>query len=143
MPLEQVVALQYTRHALSVALVPLTKAFSFGEDQSVIDWGLGRDKLFCYHDREAYWDVVQCKIQEIQKTATGWERGPITQVLLLEESVLDLRFLDTLQDALDDIQAWKTDGPQITTAGCDPLFTAAKGAAEFAKRLQEAPRDCV
>ncbi|MCJ1386477.1 hypothetical protein MMC17_009603 [Xylographa soralifera] len=76
-----------------------------------------------------------CEIEE--------EEMPLEQVLAIQGGALNMHFLNTLHDALSGIQTSNTVGPQITTAGLDPLYAAAKGAPEFAKRLQEAPRNCI
>lgn len=143
MPLEQVPAIHYTRRALSVTLTPLTKAFSFGDDQSLIDWDAGLDALSSYPDASTYWNAVHNKIQEVPNTATGWGRRPVTKLLVLGESALDPTFLKVLQDALRGIRISDTALIYVATDGPDPFYAAAKGAAEFAKRLQEAPRNCV
>lgn len=141
MPLEQVLAVHYSRHALSVTLAPLTKAFSFSDDQSLIDWKLGLNALSLYPNVNSYWEAVGVKIQEVPNTATGWGKRPVTKVLLLGESALDPRFLKALQDALGGIRTTKN--AAILKVTRDPLYAAARGAAEFAKRLQEAPRNCI
>ena len=58
------------------------------------------------------------------------------------ESAEDERFLNVLQAATGPLMT-SNNLSDLMTPGANPLYTAARGAAEFAKRKQETPRGCV
>lgn len=64
------------------------------------------------------------------------------------ESALDERFLDVMRDALHDVLHDDVMIPLDATSKLkekliNPTFAAARGTAEFAKRLMESPDGCV
>jgi len=116
------------------------------EDRHVFDWSAGLEALPSYSSADAYWDHVRDTIKSlVQSTAEFRTSLPFTTVLLLGESARNPDFLRVLRDILREL-----DGSQNLAAAfnvdkvVDPLYAAACGAAEFAKRIQEAsPYNCI
>lgn len=131
-PREQVLAISYTVDALEVSLSAVESAYQPYEPKNshFIDWDVGEGLLAGYSRADAYWVVVRRKILEL--SYRDYVKKPITHVLLLGESALGETFQRVLLAALHGFQ---DEMPTIHRA--DPLYVAAKGAAEFAKRAQE------
>lgn len=132
LPREQVLAISYTEDALEVSLSTIDNAYQPYEHKNFhfIDWDMGQSSLADYSRADAYWLVLRRKILEL--SYRDYVKKPITQVLLLGESALGETFQRTLLAALHEFQ---NELPSIHRA--DPLYMAAKGSAEFAKRVQE------
>lgn len=131
-PREQVLAISYTKDALEVSLSTMENAYQTYESKNshFIDWNLGEGSLADYSRADAYWMNVRRKILEL--SYRDYAKKPITQVLLLGESAPGETFHRVLLAALHEFQ---DELPTIHRA--DPIYLAAKGAAEFAKRAQE------
>lgn len=129
---EQVLAISYTEDALEVSLSIVENAYQPYETSHshFIDWGMGEGSLADYSRADAYWVVVRRRILEL--SYRDYVKKPITQVILLGESALGEAFQHVLLAALHEFQ---DELPTIHQA--DPLYLAAKGAAEFAKRARE------
>lgn len=132
LPREQVLAISYTKDAFEVSLSTIDNAYQPYEPKNshFIDWNLGEGSLADYSRVDAYWAVVRRKMLEL--SYRDYVKKPITQVVLLGESALGETFQRVLLAALHEFQ---DELPTIHRA--DPLYLAAKGAAEFAKRAQE------
>lgn len=132
LPREQVLAISYTEKALEISLSTMENAYQPYEPKNshFIDWDVGEGSLADYSRADAYWVVVRRKILEL--SYRDYVKKPITQVLLLGEKALGETFQRILLAALHEFQ---DELPMIHRA--DPLYLAAKGAAEFAKRAQE------
>lgn len=131
-PRQQVLAISYTKDAFEAALSTIDNAYQPYEPKNshFIDWNLGEGSLADYSRVDAYWAVVRRKMLEL--SYRDYVKKPITQVVLLGESARGESFQRVLLAALHEFQ---DELPTIHRA--DPLYLAAKGAAEFAKRAQE------
>ena len=131
-PYEQVLALSYTKDALEASLSTLKTPYEPYEPahHHLIDWDSGHSSLATHSRPDAFWAVVRRRILELSYRDYPTRR--ITTVLLLGESSTDKDFQRVLVDALS---AYQEHLPVIY--GADPLFVAARGAAEFAKRAEE------
>ena len=144
MPMTRVLAIEYTKTALSITLSPFQasrKGYDWTNNRA---WDLGANarpkETDTKKDVENYW---RCVREEIQKIPARVPAGrPINRVLVMGESVLDEKFLcvmaDALHDVLEDSVPIETDEHSII----DPTFAAARGAAEFGKRKMESPDGC-
>lgn len=132
LPREQVLAISYTEKALEISLSTIENAYQpyTPKHSHFINWDVGEGSLADYSRADAYWVVVRRKILEL--SYRDYVKKPITQVLLLGEKALGETFQRILLAALHEFQ---DELPMIHRA--DPLYLAAKGAAEFAKRAQE------
>jgi hypothetical protein len=137
LPLQYILALGFTRVSLSLSLSSLTYAHTAYESKAVIAWDLGLDALNGTSNTGAYWSCVRSTIHDIAL------RSPqrITTLLLLGEEGSNPTFLDTVRDALHDLYGIDSLGVG-TLSSIEPLYVAAKGTAEFAKRFQESPWGC-
>lgn len=129
-PREQVLTVSYTKNALEMFLSSMRNPYRFYQPKNshLMDWNMGKSSLASYSRADAYWAMFRRKFIEL-----GY-RVPITQVLLLGESAHDETFQGVLLAAIHEFQ---DELPTIHRA--DPVYLAAKGAAEFAKRALEAP----
>ena len=144
---------RYTENALYVTLAPIRDAFILIDDRHHLDFTAGLNHLRSYPNVSDYWQHVQSQLTQLSRSASGWARRPITKVLLLGESVKEPEFLLVLREALADVSRLPTYiNPSIKTAlasvafdpptMADPLYAAARGAAEYAKRILNGPRGC-
>lgn len=134
LPYEQVLVISYTKDALEISLAAMKSAYQPFEPEShhLIDWALGESSLDNYSRADAYWIVVRRRILEL-----GYSEYPkkqITAVMLLGESAHNEEFQHNIIAALLEFQ---DDLPVIHRA--DPLYLAARGAAEYAKRAKLQP----
>lgn len=129
MPVEIVLAILYTRSALTTSLSGMKTAYGAMEwpQNYIQDFELGHDSLHNNPSEEYYWESLRDRIREL--TIKEFDHRRITKVLLFGESALDATFLKVLEESIASLQ---DDIPEIVKD--DPVFAAAKGAAEFAKR---------
>lgn len=150
LPVDNVLSIHYSRHALSVETKSISRigntqelyAFSpYREPRqtswsSPIDFMLGADSLpSSTGSQNAYWYRVRKAIQRDPYASRNQLRRNITYVLLQGESALNTKFLQVLQEALQEIA-----GDEAGTNMYDPIYVAAKGAAVMAMRIQETLR---
>lgn len=131
LPYEQILVISFTEDALEVSLAAMKSAYQPFEpvNHHLIDWDLGENSLNNCSRADAYWMVVRRRILEL-----GYSEYPkkqITTVMLLGESAHNEEFQHNVIDALQEFQ---DDLPVIH--GADPLYLAARGAAEYAKRAK-------
>lgn len=133
LPYEQVLAISYTEDALEVSLAAMKNAYHPFEPENhhLIDWALGESSLDSYSRADAYWIVVRRRILEL--SYSEYPNKQIIAVMLLGESAHNEEFQHNVVDALQEFQ---DDLPVIHRA--DPLYLAARGAAEYAKRAKRA-----
>lgn len=144
MPMTRVLAIEYTRTAPSITLSPFQasrKGYDWVNNRA---WDLGANarpkETDAKKDVEKYWRRVREEIQKIHARVPAGR--PINRVLVMGESVLDEKFLRVMADALHNVL---DDGVPIETDEhftIDPTFAAARGAAEFGKRIMESPDGC-
>ena len=123
---EVVMTVLYTRTVLTVSLSIVKSAFYLYEPvyRHLSDFSLGFDA----RSEEHYWDAVAAKLEQIMLENPYYERP--AKVLLMGDSVNDEAFQTTL---LKILSHQMIDLPKIYIE--DSEMAAAKGAAEFAKRL--------
>lgn len=142
MPKKRVLAVEYTKMALTVTVSPF-RASRNGYDRILLrEWDLGSDSEPPMEDEDShaenYWRRVRHLIQRLP--AKQSVKSPITEVIVMGESVLEESFIDVMRDALKSII---DEGVPMYLFDVDPTFAAARGAAEFGKRAMECPNDCV
>jgi len=115
------------------------------EDQHVFDWFAGLEALPSHPSADAYWDHVRDTIKSFVESTTDFRASRLfTTVLLLGENATNPDFLRVLRDTLRETQGSKNPTAFNIDKVVDPLYAAARGAAEFAKRIQEAPlKNCI
>jgi len=136
-PTEDVIAISYSRQTLEVTRSEISVAQRPWERVTYIDWDGGLDALTQYPNTAMYWKRVRNVLREVARVFPS----PFTTLLLLGDSALNEVFLRVVRDALEEFQGAEFVDIRLAT-GSEPLYIAAKGAAELAKRFQEAPKDC-
>lgn len=173
MPTSHILALSLTQHSFSAAYTYMSAAYRSLLEASSTRFDLGMEHLSSGSDfgeieleigcPTRYWSRIFEVIIEIGRASLR----PLTTLLLLGEDAENPDFVRTVQEALrellpeasaEEVAAMmlvsgerKADGDGEVvgeqTGGSsemlDPLYLAARGAAEFAKRAQEAPAGCV
>ena len=127
---EVVMAVAFTQSALTVSLSITKSAYYLYEPdhRHLSNFALGFESELRQRDEKSYWKAVEADLAKILVDYPSYERPG--KVLLMGECSKDPTFRETLQGVLTD-QMDKL--PAIIDE--DPEFAAAKGAAEFAKRL--------
>ncbi len=134
MPSDVVMAVLYTRTVLTVSLSITESAYYLYEPlrRHLLDFSLGYDaQSFKVADKE-YWDAVESKLQQILIKNPNYKRP--AKVLLMGDCIRNEAFLNILKKALSHQRA---EMPEILSS--DSEGVAAKGAAEFAKRIPYDP----
>lgn len=143
LPMTRMLAIEYAKVALTVTLSPFRtsrKSYDWTIERA---WDLGADARPESPDTEGirlYWQRVRAGIQKIPARIPA--DRPITHVVVMGESALDETFLTVMSDALRDVLDVRSMGIYETHM-VDPTFAAARGAAEFGKRMMESPDGCV
>ena len=134
MPFEVVMAVLYTRTALTVSLSIMASAYYMWEPpyRHLLDFSLGYDARPINVADDSYWDAVGLKLQQILIENPYYKRP--AKVLLMGDCVRDETFQRILRKALNQQMG---ELPQILDTGSEGV--AAKGAAEFAKRIPYNP----
>lgn len=122
----------YTRSALTMSFAPVRGAYFLWEPsyRHRVDFDLGSDKLASLQTPEEvkrYWSQVRTKLVEVMVERPAYDKPH--KIILMGESASDPEFVRNLWLALATVM---DRAPVLLDA--DPLFAAAKGAAEFAKR---------
>ena len=105
------------------------------EYKAILNYDLGLE--VSHLDPVSYWNNVQAAIFSVA-TVNSMK---IETLLLLGEAGLNERLLDTIHKALGERSLLPLTNIQLSTFP-DPVYAAARGAAELAKRFQEMPRHC-
>ena len=140
LPLSLVLGVEYTLASLTVTMSPFQASREgFGFDFKR-HWDLGSD----YKSKDRfYWQRIK---EAVLQGPRRWPGRDVTDIVLMGESALEQGFLHVLQDALWEVlpEIMAGHGQQFLVGSVeDPGFAAARGAAEIAKRLLEAPDGCV
>ncbi|OCK75261.1 hypothetical protein K432DRAFT_337755, partial [Lepidopterella palustris CBS 459.81] len=157
MPGHIVYSVTFTRQALYTTLDTIRSPFGFtsSSEAYLIDFNSGLNSLPTYPSPSDFWTHVRSQLLSLPRKSDR----PITKVLLAGESATDAKFLDVLRDALAEIAGSFAEKEASDGKGCkdnktfavdldidmlaDPVFAAARGAALYARRRQEAPYNCV
>ena len=134
MPSDVVMAVLYTRTALTVSLSVMKSAYYLYEplNRHLLDFSLGYDARSLSADEEDYWDAVGSKLEQILVENPYYKRP--AKVLLMGDCVRDANFQRMLKKAMGNQMAQL---PEILIEESEVV--AAKGAAEFVKRVPYDP----
>ena len=134
MPKDVVMTVLYTRTALTVSLSIMESAYYLYEPphRHLLDFSLGYDARPLNGANEGYWDAVGLKLEQILIENPYYERP--AKVLLMGDCARDETFQRILKKALNQQLG---ELPEILGRGSEGV--AAKGAAEFAKRIPYDP----
>lgn len=134
MPNDVVMAVLYTRSVLTVSLSIVKSAYYLWESDTrhLEDFSLGYNARSRGASDEEYWDAVGLRLQAIMALNPNYQRP--AKVLLMGDCVHDETFQNVLQKALENQMR---DLPKVLSK--DSEGVAAKGAAEFAKRIPYDP----
>ena len=127
---EVVMAVAFTQSVLTVTLSVMKSAYYLWEPdyRHLSNFTLGFESGLRQKDEKRYWEAVETHLAKIMVERPYYERPE--KVLLMGECINDRVFQQRLQKVLAD----QMDDPPAVIND-DPEFAAAKGAAEFAKRL--------
>lgn len=130
MPSEVVMAVLYTHTVLTVSLSITKSAYYLYEPlhRHLLDFSLGYDAQSLPMADEDYWNAVESKLEQILIENPYYKRP--AKVLLMGDCVRDKTFQHILKKVLSNQMAKM---PEILSK--DSEGVAAKGAAEFAKRI--------
>lgn len=133
MPFRHVLALSLTNRSFGVAHTYMQSAFWNSHEAESVQFELGLKNK----GKEAYWDRMLETIVSVGRKATR----PLDTLLLSGEGAEHPEFVKTVQKALLKLYSGSEPSVGLWTRR-DPLYIAARGAAEFAKRTQASPRNC-
>lgn len=134
MPSVVVMAILYTRTVLTVSLSIMKSAYYLYEplNRHLSDFSLGYDDRSLEAADKGYWDAIGMKLEQILIENPYYERP--AKVLLMGDCVQDETFQLAVNKALSNQMAQM---PKILIE--DSEGVAAKGAAQFAKRIPYDP----
>ena len=144
MPSFHVLTLSFSRVSFDVESSYMQYAWESLSNRQIFRFDLGFDNLpHDQNDREVYWENIRKTIVDTGKALDM----PLGHLLLLGDVVDNPQYIGTVQDALMELLPHESTRASILQFSkihqpLDPLYIAARGAAEFAKRIQEAPQEC-
>lgn len=130
MPITTVLTVLYTRNALCVEVSVMKSAYAYypySTSPPSMDFNLGSQALHDNPDEEYYWQAVRDRI--VAGVTGGLPANRPMKVFLLGDSTRGDTFRTVIEDALKSILGYVPD-----VYDDDPVFSAARGAAEFARR---------
>lgn len=150
LPISHVLALSLSQTTFSAAYTYMQEAY-----RSILEKELTRFDLGLQHlptngkdrpeEEDLYWSRMRATIVEVGRASLG----ELTTLLLLGDEADNPDFTRTVQDALRELlqDGSAQDALAVLSSGkrdreIEPLYLAAKGTAEFAKRAREAPAGC-
>lgn len=150
MPISHILALSLSQTSFTAAYTYMQAAYRSILEKQVVHFDLGLQNLPTngkdIQGKEAlYWSRIRAVIVDVGRAS----RGELSTLLLLGEDANNPGFIRTVQDTLREllpdvskqhVSAMLLSGKQNISV--EPLYLAARGAAEFAKRAQEAPAGC-
>jgi hypothetical protein len=145
MPYSHTLALSFSHAEFSAAYILMQSAFSSLAEKGVVRFDLDLGNLPKGEDEKAwYWSKVKDSIVSVGRVAYR----PLTDLLLLGEDADNVEFNKVVEEALWELipnnpGRIRIPSEERSSDTLDPLYVAARGAAEFAKRAQEAPASCV
>jgi hypothetical protein len=121
-------ALHYSRSALTVSLAPVNDANSVWEPdyRHVENFTLGRDAAANYYDVRDYWADVRRYVVIIMENYPGFSKP---EVIMITGDAADAEFMENLEEAMMDHM-----GRMPEVISDESVVVAAKGAAEFMRR---------
>lgn len=138
MRMRRIVAIEFSEKTLAVALIATRTACSAHLESSEVSWDLGWGKRG--GEQEVFWGKVTDRIRGVVE---GFGRK-VDTLVLLGHRAMEERLLEAVRDALERFVV--TEGEDIVVQvqnDVDPVFVAARGTAELAKRNQESPWRCI
>ena len=147
MPVSHILALSLSQISFSATYTYMRAAYRSVPEKETIDFSLGLQNSpktgeDSQQEQALYWSRMRATIIEVGRAS----RGTLNTLLLLGDIAENLDFIRTVQGALRELLS---DGftqvvPTLLLSEKrdHPLYLAARGAAEFAKRAQEAPAGC-
>ncbi|KAJ5834325.1 hypothetical protein N7447_000351 [Penicillium robsamsonii] len=118
------------------------------DEAQVLDFEVGLDRLLQTNYPDLLWSRLRSQLITLSRSS----KFPITHLVLAGESARNPRFLDNLKDSLTAISQpiitsriesqFDFMAPVQEQKTTDPTFTAARGAALYARRRQEVQEDC-
>lgn len=145
MPYSYVLAVSLSQACFSAANTYMQSAFkdALGRQVTRLDLGLGASNGSEGYD--VFWSQIRNAIVDVGRLSPK----PLTTLLILGEEGHNPRFRTTIQEALRELLSMPFDDSSLllelssdSTLDQKPLWLAARGAAEFAKRTQESPAAC-
>ena len=150
MPVSHILALSLSQTSFSAAYTYMQAAYRSILEKEATRFDLGLQNLplggeDCQEEKASYWSRIRSTIIEVGRASSG----TLNTLLLLGEDADNPEFIRTVQDALrvllpdtspQDIPMMLVSQKQDSKI--EPLYLAARGAAEFAKRALEAPANC-
>ena len=129
MPDEIVMAVLFTRSALTVSLSPIKAAYGLWEPpyRRIINFKLSHDSRRDIPDEKFYWEAVKDRLCEVI-ISNPYSPRP-NRLILFGESSGNEKFRSTLNESLASLMDKLS--PVLDEY---PMFVTARGAAEFAKR---------
>ena len=138
MPFRSLIAVGLTDSVLTLTCSVFRYAHKLEDFKTVFDYEHGLGALDSHVDASAYWDGVRTAISNVVAASSK----PIDTLLLLGANGANKKLVETIGDALGNFQSPLSSTNLQLSAFPDPLYVAAMGAAEFAKRFQEMPWNC-
>jgi len=141
MPFSHVLALSLSQNSFSAAYTYMQSAFESFHESEIMRFDLGLEEEV--DDRDWYWSQIRESIVTVGRTA----QRPLNTVVLLGEDGDNPHFIEVVQEVLLELDL-VGHGMRVSNqrmrerAAADPLYIAARGAAEFAKRAQASPPNC-
>lgn len=125
MPFRQILAISLTNTSFTAVYTYAQSAFVSWYEAETVDFELGLEN----EGGQEYWDKICDGIVSVGREA----KAPLDTLLLLGEGAAHTTFVKTLDEAWEKL--YPGNGPSVKfLRGEDPLYAAARGAAEFAKR---------
>jgi hypothetical protein len=137
-PESRVLAVSFTHTSVSATHMWMRTVWNALESYKVrFDLGL-QDRPENNEEQKEYWENIRDMIVSVGR----YPFGPLTHLLLLGEDANEPRFIETVQEALRILVPGelRVIGLETRQEMWSPLYVAARGAAEFAKRSQASPR---
>ncbi|KAH9991514.1 hypothetical protein F4779DRAFT_632020 [Xylariaceae sp. FL0662B] len=117
-------AVSYTHTSLTASQAHVSNAYYLEETPTLENLRLGYDAR---HEEESYWEAVRDMLRS--PVVDSPVQRNISMVLVFGDATEKLRFREVLEEVVEDVIGSE---PEIVDQ--DPEFSAAKGAAELAKR---------
>ena len=138
MPRRRLLAIGLTDSLLTITYDICQDAYFAIQRTSIIKEELGLQGLDRYNNPSFYWNSIRTAIVNVTAAASK----PINTPLLLGEHGANEKLLNVIRNALGGVQSPLSSANLYAFQYRDPLYVAARGAAEFARRFQRMPWGC-